>query len=219
VNRSLKIKVCGMRQPQNISELVELTLDYIGLIFYPKSPRFVEDKEAEGVIKIVPESIQKVGVFVNELLEEVIRKAQLFNLQFLQLHGNETPSYCKYLKSLGYTVIKAFGVDKEFDFDRLKEYENCCDYFLFDTKSDKHGGTGKQFNWDIIKKYNNKKPLFLSGGIGPDDAVQILELKDLNIHAIDINSRFEIQPGLKNIDLLKTFIHTIKGRNHELPGR
>jgi phosphoribosylanthranilate isomerase len=207
---ALKIKVCGMRQPGNISDVCQLKPDYLGLIFYPNSPRYVTDENAEPILDAIPDSVVKVGVFVNEHLSEIIKITNLFKLKTLQLHGQESPEYCMNLKELGFTVIKAFGVDKNFSFKILENYQSCCDYFLFDTKSVKHGGTGKKFDWKLLNGYNNSKPIFLSGGIDSDDASEIMELSHLNIYSLDINSRFETEPGLKDIDKLNTFINNIR---------
>ena len=209
----IKIKVCGMRQPINIRQVGKLKPDYMGLIFYPKSARYVSDRNVEPIINALPQRVIMVGVFVNEYIPEIINKANIFDIQTIQLHGAENPEYCTILKELGYTVIKAFGVDENFDFKELDKYQSCCDYFLFDTKSDNHGGTGKKFDWEILNNYNNSKPIFLSGGIGPEDAEDIMNLKDLNIYSLDINSRFEIEPALKDIEKLETFINIIRSSN------
>ena len=205
------IKVCGMRVPTNIVDVSELEPDYLGFIFYPKSKRYVSDEDAGEIIKAVPAGIRKVGVFVNEIVPEIVKKVDLFGLDVLQFHGNESPGFCEELKSLGYTIVKAFGVDKSFDFDQLNGFNPHCDYFLFDTKSPAYGGTGIKFDWELLKGYDNSKPIFLSGGIGPNDAEAIQKINGLNIHALDINSKFETEPAFKDIALLKKFFAGIRG--------
>ncbi len=199
-----------MTNAENIASLVQLKPDYLGFIFYPKSPRHINSSLSEKIDKLVPRSITRVGVFVNEVISELILQTSVFNIKTVQLHGSEDPGYCRDLKDLGFTVIKAFGVNDGFDFNMLNLYQHCCDYFLFDTKSEKHGGTGKKFNWEKLSEYDNSKPLFLSGGIGPDDVASILELTKLNIHALDLNSRFETSAGIKDIKKLETFISQIR---------
>ncbi len=210
MNNKLKIKVCGLTNPQNIKELAQLAPDYMGLIFYPKSPRAVNEKNADTLCRAIPENAEKVGVFVNELMTEVIRLTEMFNIKTIQLHGNESPEYCNELQLLGYTIIKAFGVSEDFDFDTLTPYENSCSFFLFDTKSKNHGGTGTKFNWQLLDQYQLNKPFFLSGGISADDAEYIKNNIDDKVYALDINSKFEIEPGLKDIELIKHFIASIR---------
>ena len=204
-----KIKICGMRYLQNIQEVCKLAPDYIGLIFYPKSKRFVPDVEAGTIKKAIPPGIKKVGVFVNEVVPEIIRKINLFGLDLIQIHGNESPGYCSELSAIDLKIIKAFGVDEDFNFNVLSDYESSCNYFLFDTKSAGYGGTGKKFDWNLLKNYSNNIPVFLSGGIGPGDVGEILKIRDLNVHAIDINSKFEKEPAVKDVDLLAKFIQQI----------
>lgn len=193
----MKLKICGMKYPDNIQEVVKLQPDYLGFIFYEKSSRFFD-----GTIPEIPKSIQKVGVFVNAHLDEVLDKVTQYDLQIVQLHGNESREFCDLLKHINVTVIKVFSVDDDFDFEEIRPFESVCDYFLFDTKGPLQGGNGIPFNWQILKYYPSQKPFFLSGGIG---LTEIKEIKKLNlpICAIDVNSKFEIEPGLKNIELLK----------------
>ncbi|WP_310556544.1 phosphoribosylanthranilate isomerase [Flavobacterium sp.] len=196
----MKIKICGMKYPENILEVSQLLPDYLGFIFYEKSSRYFD-----GEIPEIPNSIKKVGVFVNATLKEIISKIKKYNLDIIQLHGNETPEYCENLKNDNLEIIKVFSVDDDFNFEELSKYENVCDYFLFDTKGKLHGGNGVTFNWQILEKYKSKKPLILSGGIGIEEIEKIKKL-NLPIYAIDINSKFEIEPGLKNTQLLQQFI-------------
>lgn len=201
----MKIKVCGMRQGQNIKAVGKLKPAYMGLIFYPKSPRFVNAEKATSILNAFPVKTEKVGVFVNEHFSQIIETCNLFNIKTIQLHGDESPKYCKDLKSLGFTVIKAFGIDEHFNFGILEDYKAFSDFFLFDTKSKNYGGAGVKFDWTVLKNYDNDKPIFLSGGIGPEDAETILSIRNLNLYALDLNSQFEVEPGIKDIMKLETF--------------
>ena len=207
---ALKIKVCGMCQLSNIGELVKLDPDYIGFIFYPKSKRFIGEKIPEQFHSIIPASIQKAGVFVNEPFDLLIDKVRQSKLDIVQLHGAELPDYCLKVKDLNIPVIKAFGIFNDFDFATVNPYEKGCDYFLFDTASDLRGGTGLKFNWEKHSEYKGDTPFFLSGGIQPDDIEPILDLRHPVFHAVDINSGFEIKPGIKDIQKLKGFIDGIR---------
>ena len=195
-----------MRNIENVKELVRINPDYIGFIFYPDSKRFVGDNPDISLFNSIPENIKKVGVFVNYTKDSIIENTDKYKLDLVQLHGNESSEFCKELKSqIDAKIIKAFSVDEKFDFQTLNEYKSVCDYFLFDTKTESYGGSGKQFDWNILTKYDNEIPFILSGGIDLEHSKKIRELKNLNIHAIDINSRFEIEPGIKNIDKIKQF--------------
>jgi len=210
---NLKIKVCGMRDPVNITGVVAANPDFLGFIFYPKSKRFVGFKPSPEVLAVVPDAVKKVGVFVNENLENVLQVSAGWDLDAVQLHGNESPEICNHLKHNGLIVIKAFSIDESFDFDTLKEYCDCCDYFLFDTKGPLHGGTGQKFNWQLLSKYQLEKPFFISGGISPDDIGAIKEFDHPMLFGIDINSGFEISPVLKDIGKVHKFISEIRKYN------
>ena len=197
-NKDMKLKICGMKYPDNILDVSQLLPDYLGFIFYEKSSRFFD-----GEIPEIPKSIKKVGVFVNATYDEIISKIEKYNLNLIQLHGNESPEFCLKFKDLSIEIIKVFSVDDDFNFEILERYESVCDYFLFDTKGKLHGGNGVTFNWQILEKYKSKKPLFLSGGIGIGE-IEKLKTLNLPIYTIDVNSKFETEPGLKNIELLKT---------------
>lgn len=190
-----------MRDARNIEEVASLSPDYMGFIFYDKSPRYV-GKEFVLPDKF-PSSVQKVGVFVNEETDEVISKASKLKFQFVQLHGNESVEQCERLRDAGMKVIKVFSVDDDFDFTVTDKYNSSVDFFLFDTKGKYHGGNAKVFNWDILKRYNQRIPFFLSGGLSPENIESVKELEGLNIHALDLNSGVEISPGLKNIEKMK----------------
>ena len=201
-----------MRDPENIRKLIRLKPDFIGFILYPGSKRFVgEDYQLNEEI---PASIQRVGVFVNALLSDIIQWVNRLGLDYVQLHGDEPVAYCQELADMDIRVIKAFGIHEDFNFDTVLPYSPYCEFFLFDTKSPAHGGTGKKFDWNILNGYSSDKPVFLSGGIGPEDTEVIQELeKKIPIYAVDINSRFEISPGLKDIKMLRPFFSTIRNKN------
>ncbi len=198
----MKIKICGMKNHQNIQEIASLKPDFLGFIFYEKSARYFDGEPTQ-----IPESIQKVGVFVNQSIEVIFEKIAKYNLNLVQLHGQETPSFCSEIQKK-IPVIKAFSVNDHFSLDVLKPYETTTNYFLFDTKGDLPGGNGTTFNWKILEKYNASKPFFISGGIGLDE-IQALKNSNLPIFAIDINSKFETQPGQKNTQLCKKAIKLI----------
>jgi phosphoribosylanthranilate isomerase len=200
----MKLKVCGMKYQENISEVAQLQPEYLGFIFYEKSSRFFD-----GVIPKLPESIKKVGVFVDEKVEVISGKIEKHNLSVIQLHGHESPEICRLLKSTGAEVIKVFSIKNTFEFSVLTPYEDVCDYYLFDTKGKLPGGNGYTFNWEVLKNYPSTKPYFLSGGIGLDAMETIKEFlqkpESQYCHAIDVNSKFEIEAGLKDIEKLKEF--------------
>ena len=199
------IKICGMKYPDNILEVGALLPDYMGFIFWEKSARYFDE-----VIPTLPKSIQKVGVFVNATSEEILEKIEKYDLKAVQLHGNESLEFCESLKKKlpkGIDVIKVFSILDTFDFEILKPFEPVCDYFLFDTKGKLPGGNGTTFDWKVLEKYPSQKPFFLSGGIGLDeiDLVNEIVKTDLPIYAIDVNSKFEIEAGLKNKEELHRF--------------
>jgi phosphoribosylanthranilate isomerase len=227
--QGLLLKVCGMKYTENIKQVAALRPDYLGFIFYEKSKR-----NFEGIIPELPKSIKKVGVFVNEYLEIVVSLVEEYQLDAIQLHGDETDSYIQELKSQlavrralfieenkhqkkqknkhlisdeKVEIIKVFGVKDAFNFDVLKPYLELVDYFLFDTKGKERGGNGTKFDWQVLEKYPFEKPFFLSGGIGLDDLeqLQIMAKSNLPIYAIDVNSKFETEPGVKRIEDLEKF--------------
>ena len=202
----MKLKVCGMRSPENITSLSALGPDYMGFIFWEHSKRFVSDVTPE-----LPHSIKKTGVFVDASVEYILDTIANHQLQALQLHGKESPDFCKKLKATGLEIIKAFHLGKSFEFSDLGAYESVCDYFLFDTKGELPGGNGTRFDWSILRDYPAAKPFFLSGGIGPEDQNAIASIINLNlpIYAVDINSKFEDNPALKNVELIKEFKATL----------
>lgn len=204
-----------MRDPKNIQGLLELPVNLMGLIFYKKSPRHVPDQAAKEILQVSDGKIKKVGVFVNEEIETVIQKVTKFKLSHVQLHGTESPDYCYDLlaasaKTYGCNdelqLIKAFSVDEQFDFSSTTGYTPYCQYFIFDTKGKKVGGNGFSFDWSLLHQYTASTPFLLSGGIGATDAAAILNLDFPNMAGIDLNSKFEIQPALKDIPLLAQFL-------------
>ena len=208
------LKVCGMRQMANISELCLLKPNYIGFIFYPKSPRYVGEILTPETPRMIPLDIKKTGVFVNESLKNILNQAKKYSLDAIQLHGNETPELCGQLKSEGFEILKAINPETIAHPKKLKEYEAVCDFFLFDTPSVSHGGTGQKFNWELLNQYSGNLPFFLSGGIGPGDAGEIMRIGNNQLAGVDINSRFETAPGLKNIDAIKLFIDELNSLKH-----
>ena len=195
----MKIKICGMKYSENILEVSQLLPDYLGFIFWKKSSRYFV-----GEIPEINKSIKKVGVFVYATLEDIISKIKKYDLNVIQLHGNESPEFCRNLKMENIEIIKVFSVNDDFNFSVVEPFENTCDYFLFDAKGKLPGGNGITFNWQILQHYKLTKPFFLSGGIGLEEIENIKNL-NLPIYAIDVNSKFEIESGLKNTELLKSF--------------
>jgi phosphoribosylanthranilate isomerase len=204
--KKLKIKVCGMRNIVNIAEIAMLNPDYMGFVFYERSPRFAGDIN-QAILNVLSSKTSSVGVFVNAKIEYVVELAEHYRLKILQLHGDETPEYCAELKAkYKCEMIKAFGIKSEDDFSKTYDYKQVCDYFLFDTKTELHGGSGKKFDHILLNSYKGKTPFFLSGGIGLQDAENILTNRHKLCIGVDINSRFEISPGIKNTEQVKQFI-------------
>jgi phosphoribosylanthranilate isomerase len=207
----MKIKVCGMKYPDNVKCLSSLPVDYMGFIFYPESLRYINELFPRQ-IKSIGKDILKVGVFVNEKKESLFHTIEKYKLEVIQLHGNETNKFClDLIKSFpDVKIIKTFSISNYNDFHITKDYEGICDFFLFDTKSPQYGGTGKKFDWSLIDFYDGKIPFFLSGGISIEDVKKIKEMEHPKLYGIDINSKFEIEPGRKNVELIKKFIEEIK---------
>jgi phosphoribosylanthranilate isomerase len=206
----INIKVCGMRDESNIRELVKIHPDYIGFIFYSGSERFAGDNFDLRILEYIPESINKVGVFVKADIDYIFEKINTFGLNLIQLHGGESSEFCRELSHSGIPVIKVFSINEGFNFKSVNPFKAFCNYFMFDTECRTYGGSSRKFDWDRLNQYDNEKPVFLSGGIGPEDADSIKNLGNLNIHAVDINSRFEKEPGLKDILKIRKFIEKIK---------
>jgi phosphoribosylanthranilate isomerase len=206
-NRKLKIKVCGMKFSENRKQVEKLGVDFLGYIFYGPSKRFVGDTPEIGLFN---SDKSKVGVFVDENAFEILGLAKNMGLEYVQLHGKENPKTCGILKNQGLKIIKAFNVNEKFKFSDTKKWEKVADYFLFDTKTALPGGSGQKFDWKIIDKYQGHTPFFLSGGIGPADVKSIKEINHPKLTGVDLNSGFEDEPGLKNIEKLEQFIKELK---------
>jgi phosphoribosylanthranilate isomerase len=206
MHQQLAIKVCGMKQPFNIREVSGLRIQYIGLIFYPGSSRFVGDLEPVNL----PGQIEKVGVFVNQPIEYILEQAKRHSLAYIQLHGEEDQDFCKKLVQEGCKIIKAFRVGSAEDFQSVQLFEPFCAYFLFDAKGKTYGGTGRQFDWSLLNVYNGTTDFLLSGGITVADAGSIRNLNHPRLAGVDINSGFEMEPGIKSIQTIKTFIHELR---------
>jgi phosphoribosylanthranilate isomerase len=201
MNSKIRIKICGMRDPDNIIQVGELRPDYMGFIFYSKSKRFVGDdfKIPEQLSK----SIQRVGVFVNETTDKIFKLTKTHALDMIQLHGEESPSQCAEIKEHGLKIMKVFSIDHHFDFAQVNLYKEYVHYFLFDTKSESYGGSGKTFDWNLLKNYDQEVPFFLSGGLSVENSQGIRALEGMNLHALDVNSGVEILPGLKDMEKIK----------------
>ena len=211
--KALKLKICGMKQPQNILDVAALNPDYLGFIFYERSPR-----NFSGEIPDIDPRIKKTGVFVDEEIDFVLEKVEKYKFRAIQLHGEESAEYCIKLRSeLGkknpVELIKVFSVKESFNFKELKVYEGIVDFFLFDTKGKNKGGNGITFNWELLKEYPSSTPFFLSGGIGQDELNRIEELytyleksdRSHLLYGVDVNSKFEMEAGLKDAKALKKF--------------
>ena len=202
---AMKVKVCGMRMPNNITDVEALGIDWMGFIFYPPSPRYVAELPA-----YLPTTCKRVGVFVNSSLPEIEQCIEQFGLQTIQLHGNESPELCQALRLKGMEVFKAFSIKCEEDVARTDSYIGSCDYLLFDTPCTEYGGSGRTFSWSLLNAYQGSTPFLLSGGIGIE---QLEALKTFHHPAwagIDLNSRFESSPGVKMVELLKEFLEKYK---------
>ena len=217
---SLKIKVCGMREATNIAEVSALPIHFLGFIFYEKSPRYVMD--AIETLRSCPDDLTRVGVFVNADIDFVLDKIIAYELNAVQLHGSETPLYVhdlavfmwkkhKIQPNVEVEIIKAFSVDEDFDFNKTKDYKGLVDYFLFDTKTPQYGGAGMKFDWSILKKYNEETPFLLAGGITEHDVEAVLKIKAEipQLYGLDLNSKFEIEPALKDVEKLRGFIEKV----------
>ena len=201
----MKLKICGMKDADNIKEVAKLSPDFMGFIFYSGSKRFVGN---DFIMPEMPAEIKKVGVFLNDSVENILVKVKKYKLDVVQLHGDESSDLCRQMQK-NVAVIKAFGIDEHFDFSLLNGYEDCCDYFLFDTKTKEYGGSGKSFDKNILKNYKSSKPYFISGGI---DSIPVLNTQYPIPFSIDVNSKFETSPGLKDINKLKILKDELSGK-------
>ncbi len=205
------VKICGMKQPGNIRQVALLQPDFMGFIFYSKSPRYVEPFPVE-ILNSLPPGIKKTGVFVNEDIDDILKTVHKYNLDAVQLHGSDLEKVCRKLRETELIIIKAFPISTASNFIPTLHYEGLCDYFLFDTRTDHHGGSGLKFNWNLLYEYKGKTPFFLSGGIAPDDVNTISAINHPLLAGIDLNSRFELKPGLKDADKLREFLHALTVR-------
>jgi len=213
----MQIKVCGMTQVEQINLLNELDVNFVGFIFYKKSPRYVLNHLNENDIKNIKGNFKKVGVFVNASEEYIFKMIEQCGLDLVQLHGDEPPEFCEAI-SLEKPVIKAFGVNAGFDLEKkISGYSGSADYFMFDTSSKEYGGTGKKFDWNILRELQVSKPCFLSGGIDENDVADIHSLTKTDagkhLFSLDINSRFETAPGVKDISKIGRFLEQLKAMN------
>jgi phosphoribosylanthranilate isomerase len=210
----MRIKVCGMTDLHQVHQLDELGVEFCGFIFYPKSPRYVFRHVPAMNIKKVKGHINKVGVFVNAYADDILKTVDDCGLYLVQLHGDETPKECEKISNY-VSVIKAFRLAEGDNIEwKIKDYQDVVDMFLFDTEGAGYGGTGKKFNWEVLKGLNIRKPFFLSGGIQPEDIEQLKafarESVAKDLFAIDINSKFEISPGIKDMEKIKDFVIKLK---------
>ncbi|MFZ6012291.1 MAG: phosphoribosylanthranilate isomerase [Bacteroidota bacterium] len=208
--RKIKLKICGMREAQNIAEVAEQQPDYMGFIFYEKSPRYVGQNFSPGQL---PASIKRVGVFVNERSPEIVNQVRRHQLDYVQLHGSETSQQCEQLRADNIKIIKVFSIDDDMSFEVTKPYQGVVDFFLFDTKGQYYGGNARTFNWEVLTRYDQQTPFFLSGGLSASNIRGISVLKGMNIHALDVNSGVELSPARKDINKIIEIQNIL---NHEL---
>lgn len=199
-----------MKYPDNTAAIAALQPDYMGFIFYKGSKRYCGDTLTPEFVRSLPDSIIKTGVFVNESIQEVLRIAKAYGLQALQLHGGEDAEYCRIIRNSSLKVIKVFHMDEQFDWSSIELFKPVSDFFLFDTKTNEYGGSGKRFNWKLLKEYDQELPMFLSGGLDEGILNELNQFESVPIYALDINSCFETEPGRKEIERVKTFLHTFR---------
>ena len=222
---NLNIKVCGLTRPENIQRIAEIEVDYLGLIFYERSSRYAKSDELRAWLatnRTLLGRASKVGVFVNAGVDTILNTVHDYELDFVQLHGEESPGYCRELNLLwsvntlrGAKIAKAFSITPDFDFAATEAYSSSCELFVFDTGGQAQvGGTGRQWDWRILDRYHGSTPFLLSGGIGPDDAAAVTNIEHPALAGVDINSRFETEPGVKDVGLLKTFAGEIRRHRH-----
>lgn len=220
------VKVCGLRDGQNIKDVVSAGADWIGMIFYPKSPRYVTmipthagiipDRASSDSIDYI-DMVKRVGVFVDDMAQNIITRVVNYRLDMVQLHGHETPTLIRNLRSTidpdlhkGIKFIKAISIASSDDFKQCSQYEGVADYFLFDTRCDTMGGSGRQFDWSVLDSYRGNTPFLLSGGIGPDDAEAVKTVSHPRMAGVDLNSRFETAPAIKDAEAIKKFIKLLR---------
>lgn len=199
-----------MKYPQNIQEIEYLKPDFMGFILYEKSARFVGQHLTKKAFQSIPSSIKKVAVFVDESIDFIENIFQTYPFDFIQLHGHETPEFCKKLNNKGINIIKAFAVNEDFDFTILDDFESYCELFLFDTKGNHFGGNGQSFDWNLLQKYHLNTPFFLSGGIGLDNIQAALNFEHPLLFGIDLNSRLELNTAIKSVEITAQIFKTIR---------
>jgi phosphoribosylanthranilate isomerase len=208
------IKVCGIKDPLNARMVSSVYPDMMGFILYRQSPRAVSMSDARAIVLDLDPSVARVGVFVNEIEENILMFASELDLDYIQLHGEETNRFCSRLLSKGLKVIKAAAIGPGFDMNSLSQYKNYCNYLLLDSKGPGKGGTGRRFNWEILDEYDLDVPFILSGGIGPDTVTDLALITNPAFAGIDLNSRFESYPGMKDVEVLSDFVNRF--RNFQL---
>ena len=206
----MQLKVCGITTTEDIMALITMKIDRLGFIFYHKSKRYVYGKLIEEGLKEIPKHIKKTGVFVNAEIAEIEQIIDQYHLDSIQLHGDESPEFCNHFRTKT-EVIKAISIRDKNSFETAKLYGNACDLFLFDTQSEHYGGTGKTFDWQWLEKYTLDKPFYLSGGISIENFEEIKKIRHEKLIGIDINSKFEIRPGIKDIEKIKQLISLMNG--------
>lgn len=228
------IKVCGMRDPDNIKAVAKTGIDWMGMIFYEKSPRYVGMRPSDAGITpdyameaadAIPEGIKRVGVFVDAMAQTIIAKTVAYRLDIIQLHGNETPTLLRNLRltlmpedgrtriagvSQDLKLMKVISVESAADLEKCRQYEDCADYLLFDTKCKERGGSGKQFDWTAVDAYDGALPFILSGGIGPGDEERLRAISNDRLMGIDLNSRFETSPAIKDAAAIAKFVDNMR---------
>jgi phosphoribosylanthranilate isomerase len=209
----MQIKICGMREASNLWAVADLKPDYLGFIFYGKSTRYMRDTLSASRVRNLPTDIKRVGVFVNADLANVQATASAYALDYVQLHGHETPAYCQQARAAGLHLIKAFAVGETFDFAGLADYEASCDFFLFDTKGALPGGNGTAFDWQILAGYTGTTPFLLSGGLGPANLTALLDFHHPQLYGFDFNSHLETAPGVKDVAATRQLLQ----RLHQQP--
>jgi phosphoribosylanthranilate isomerase len=210
------IKICGMCEPENMLEVASLKPDLMGFIFYPDSPRYAAKILNPEIFTKFPAGIRKVGVFVNAGFDEINETIRKYSLDMVQLHGDESPETCRRLDEADIHVIKSFNIKDSAGFKLCAKYIPYTDYFLFDASTSKYGGSGYKFDWKVLDKYKFGQPFFLSGGIAPGDVHKILEITNPAFYGVDLNSKFEVKPGLKDVKILKKFVYDVRNKNKSL---
>ncbi len=206
------IKVCGLKNPDNIAQIRELDIDWMGMIFYPNSPRHV----TEALDGVSFNGKERIGVFVNESVDSIRNAIFRYGLTMIQLHGDEPPGFCDQIRRLGMKVVKAVPLYAQEDLGAVASYEGTVDYILLDTKTKVKGGSGQKFDWSLLNHYDSSLPFLLSGGIGPDDVEDILLVEHPRLCGVDLNSQFELEPGLKNVELLRGFVERLRKSGYEV---